>query len=271
MHPILIKIGAFEVRAYGVMLAISFLLGILLAVKRAKKRNVDPNQIMDLSVILIISAIVGSRLLYVLYHLEEFKGHWLDAISPFQSDGTIGLGGLTLLGGVILCFISAIIYLRIKKLPFLVFADIIIPSVGLGIMITRIGCYLNGCCFGLECHDHSSLCVVFPPDSAAGAMFPGKPLIPTQLYSSFYGLLIFAILLYVERWKKFDGFLLYIFFILYGISRFVIDFFRYYESSMIIFYMGSKGISLNQGISLIFILLGIVLLITGIVKNKKTG
>ena len=269
MHPILFRIGAFEVRSYGVMLALSFLFGILIAVKRAKKRGVDPNQIMDLSVLLMVSAMLGSRLLYVAFHLEEFRGHWLDAINPVQSDGTIGLGGATVLGGVVLCFITTYIYLRMKKLPFLVFADILIPMVGLGIFLTRIGCYLNGCCYGLPCDAGHHFCVVFPANSVAGSMFPNTPLIPAQLYSSLYGLLILGILLYVERWKKFDGFLLYLFLVLYGISRFIIDFFRYYESSMVIMTISGKGISLNQGISFLFIVVGLFLLIYNHYSTKN--
>ncbi len=269
MHPTLFRLGAFEVRSYGVMLALSFLFGIMIAVKRAKKRGVDPNHIMDLSVILIISAIVGSRLLYVAYHPEEFSGHWLDAISPFQSDGTIGLGGLTVLGGVVLCFISAFIFLRVKKLSFLVFADIMIPMVGLGIFLTRIGCFLNGCCYGLPCGEHAHLCVTFPYNSAAGHMFPDTPLVPAQLYSSLYGLMILGVLLFIERWQKFDGFLFYAFLILYGLSRFTVDFFRYYENSMVIMQLAGKDISLNQGISFMFIVIGTLMLILGYLRNKK--
>ncbi len=261
MHPVILKIGAFELRSYGLMLAISFLAGIYISVRRAKKKGIDPNQIMDLSVIIIISAILGSRLLYVLFHLEEFRGHWLDTINPFQSNGQIGIAGLTLLGGVLLSFLSSFIYLKAKKLPFLKFADTVIPAVGLGIFLTRIGCYLNGCCFGLPCDPHWG--VVFPPNSAAGSLFQGTHLIPAQLYSSAYGLIIFVALLYLERWQKFDGYLLYIFFILYGIARFTIDFFRYYESSMVILTIAGKGISLNQGISLAFMVLGIVMLVRG--------
>ena len=249
------------------MLAISFLLGIFIAVRRAKKKGVDPNQIMDLAVIIIISAIVGSRALYVIAHTEEFRGHWLDTISPFQSSGEIGIAGLTMLGGVILAFISGYIYIKVKKLDFLKLADVILPSVGLGIFITRIGCFLNGCCFGLPGHDH--LCLVFPSNSAAGSVFPQTPLIPTQLYSSLYGLIIFAALLLAEKKQKFDGQLLFLFFILYGIARFVIDFFRYYETSMILFKIGEKGISVNQGISLVFVLLGIFLLVRAYARHSK--
>jgi len=269
VYPVLFRIGALEIRAYGLLLALSFLVGIYLSAKRAKSRGIDPNHIMDLSVILIMSAIVGSRLLYVLFHLQEFRGHWLDTINPFQSDGQIGIAGLTVLGGIVLCFISSIVYLRIRKLSFYKFADIMMPAVGFGVFLTRIGCFLNGCCFGLPCEGHGHLCVTFPFNSAAGSQFPGVPLIPAQLYSSLYGLIIFITLLLVERWKKFDGFLLAIFLIMYGISRFIIDIYRYYEDSMVILALGKRGISLNQGISAIFVLVGIILLIIGYNKVKR--
>lgn len=259
MHPVLFKIGGFELRAYGLMLALSFLAGIWLATRRAKKKGVDPAKIMDVSVIIIISSIVGSRILYVIFHLDEFKGRWLDTINPIQSDGQIGIAGLTLLGGVLLSFISCIVYFYVKKLSFLKFADIIVPSVALGIFLTRIGCYLNGCCFGLPCD--GALCVDFPHHSPAGSVFPNQGLIPTQLYSSFYGLFMLVALLYLERFQKIKGFLFYWFLILYGISRFVIDFFRFYESSMVLLKVANEPISVNQVISFLFILFGIAALL----------
>ncbi len=271
MHPVLFRIGALEIRSYGLMLALSFIIGIYFSTRRAKSRGIDPNHIMDLSVILIISAIVGSRLLYVLFHLDEFRGHWMDTFNPFQSDGQIGIAGLTVLGGIILCFISSAIYLHVKKLPFFKFADVLMPAVGFGIFLTRIGCYLNGCCYGLPCEGHEHLCVTFPMNSPAGAHFPNIPLVPAQLYSSLYGLIIFAALLIAERWKKFDGFLLALFLILYGMARFIIDIYRYYEDSMVILDVGQRGISLNQGISGLMVLVGIILLFYGYNKVKSSA
>jgi phosphatidylglycerol---prolipoprotein diacylglyceryl transferase len=269
LYPVILKLGAFELRSYGLMLAISFILGIYWSISRAKKRGVDPNHVMDLSVLVIICSIVGSRILYVLFHLDEFRGHWTDTFNPFQSNGQIGIAGLTMLGGVILSIVVAIIYLKIKKIPFLKLADVMIPAFALGIFITRIGCYLNGCCWGLECAADSFWCVVFPTNSPAGSMFQGIPIIPTQLYSSLYGLLILVILVVAEKWKKFDGFVLNLFLILYGISRFVIDMFRYYESSMVVIPFGERGLSLNQAISLSMICAGAVLLVIGYVGTKK--
>jgi phosphatidylglycerol---prolipoprotein diacylglyceryl transferase len=243
------------------MLALSFVIGIYLSMHRAKKKNINPDTVMDLGVIIIISAIVGSRFLYVIFHLDEFRppqGHWTDTFNPFQSSGQIGIAGLTMLGGVILCFISGFIYLKWKKVSFLQFADTLIPAVAFGEFLTRIGCFLNGCCFGTECHS-GPFCVIFPPDSVAGSLFQGIPLHPTQLYTSAYALITFAILLFVERWQKFNGFLLYVFLILYGIGRFIIDFYRYYEPSMVFAKIGTLQLSVNQGISLAFILTGVLL------------
>ncbi len=185
MHSKLFQIGNFEIHSYGLALAISFLIGIYFSMYRAKKQGIDPNKIVDLSVIIIISAILGSRFLYVIFHLDEFRGHWLDTVNPFQSNGQIGIAGLTLLGGLVAAVVFGLLYLKIKKLPILKIADIIIPAVGIGLLITRIGCFLNGCCWGLP--TDSSLVIIFPQSCPAGAFNPDIPIYPTQLFSSFKG------------------------------------------------------------------------------------
>lgn len=269
MHSKLFQIGPLEIHSYGLMLAISFLIGIYFSMYRAKKHSIDPNKIIDLSVVIVISAIFGARLLYVIFHLDEFKGHWLDTINPFQSSGQVGIAGLTMLGGFIAAVSFGLLYLKIKKLPVLKIADIVVPAIGLGSFITRIGCFLNGCCFGKP--TNASWGMVFPHDSPAGYCFPGQTIHPAQLYSSLYGLIIFGLVLLLERYKKFDGFLLYLFFILYGFSRFIVDFFRYYENSMIIVRLGNFSISVNQGISILMILLGGIFICINLmrIRNKK--
>ena len=269
MHSKLFQIGPLEIHSYGLMLAISFLIGIYFSMYRARKQGIDPNKIIDLSVVIVISAIFGARFLYVIFHLEEFKGHWLDTINPFQSSGQIGIAGLTMLGGFVAAVIFGLLYLKIKKLPRLKIADIVMPAIGLGIFVTRIGCFLNGCCYGIP--TDVPWAMVFPSDCPAGAQYVGQAIHPTQLYSSLYGLIIFGLLLFLERYKKFDGFLLYLFFILYGISRFTVDFFRYYENSMVLFQLGDFSISVNQGISIFMILLGGTLIYINMMRinNKK--
>lgn len=262
MHSKLIQLGPLEIHSYGLMLAVSFLTGIYFSMYRAKKRGIDPNKIVDLSVIIVISAIAGARFLYVIFHLDEFRGHWLDTFNPFQSSGQIGIAGLTMLGGIVAAIVFGLLYLKLKKLPALKIADIVIPALGSGIFLTRIGCFLNGCCYGVP--TNTPWGVIFPADSPAGYLFPNQPIHPTQLYSSFYGLLILVLLLFFERYKKFDGFLLYLFFIFYGVSRFIIDFFRYYENSMILLTLGRFSISVNQIISFLMILLGGTLIVTNL-------
>ena len=151
-----------------------------------------------------------------------------------------------------------------KKLSFLKFADAIIPAVGLGIFFTRIGCFLTGCCYGVP--TELPWGVVFPSGCAAHFHYGDAHLHPSQLYSSFYGLVIFFSLLLLEKKKVFDGFLLYWFLILYGISRFLVDFTRYYETSMRV--MG-VGLSVNQVISLCMILAGVIFLFIGFKNRAK--
>jgi phosphatidylglycerol:prolipoprotein diacylglycerol transferase len=263
LHPTLFKLGPIEISSYGLALAVSFVAGILVAARRARKYDIDPNRVMDLGIIVAISSIVGSRFLYVIFHLDEFRGHWLDTFNPFQSTGQIGIAGLTLLGGLLLAIFSGLVYLRAKKLSFLRFADVVIPSVALGILITRIGCFLNGCCYGTP--TGLPWGVLFPFGSAAHYHYGGVNIHPAQLYSSLYGLVIFGALLLLEKHRKFDGFLFFLFLVLYGVARFLVDFVRYYESSMVI---GGIGLSVNQGISLGMLIAGLILLIAHYKKTK---
>jgi phosphatidylglycerol:prolipoprotein diacylglycerol transferase len=254
MHPELFKIGPFAIHSYGVMLALSFILGIYVAVRKGEKRGIKGDEIVNLGFIIIIASIVGARLFYVLFHTEEFSGRWLYAFWPVQEDGTVGLGGLILLGGFILAVAAAAVYIYVKKLNFWKLADSIAPAIALGVFLTRIGCFLNGCCFGKACSYPWG--VSFPPHSPAGATMGSIHIHPTQLYSSFYGLVIFGILMFLDRKPVFDGALLGVFLILYGLSRFTVDFFRFYENQMFLI----DGLQFNQIISLLMLFSGILLI-----------
>lgn len=246
MHTTLIQLGPFAIRSYGLMLALSFLCGILIARWRGRRVGIPFQGIMDLSVVIIISSIVGSRAFYVAFHLDEFSANPLDIINPFQSSGEVGIQGLTMYGGVILSLMMSLWYLKRHRLPIWRVTDVMAPSVAFGIFLTRIGCFLNGCCFGKP--GDLPWCVVFPPESAAGYFYPHQHIHPTQLYSSLYGLIIFGLLLFLERFKKFDGFTVWLFILLYAGARFSIDFVRFYEQSMTIHILG-VSMSVNHVIS----------------------
>ena len=244
MHPILIKIGWFNIYSFGFMLAVSFLVGIYMSTRRAKTFGVDPQYILDLSVYIILAGVVGSRLLYVVFHLDEYRS-MVDVFALWQ-------GGATLYGGFLLSIFVIYIFTKKRNLDYLLVADIVSPALALGIMLTRVGCFLSGCCYGKP--TELAWGVVFPPDSAAGAYarqmaanFPVEAvaLHPTQLYASFFGMVTLLVLLLLrsklaKRGSTFGALLM-----LYGTFRFTLDFFRFYESNMRVF----LDLSLNQWIS----------------------
>lgn len=266
MHPVLFRIGPFALRSYGLMLALSFFLGIILAGKRLKRMGGDPGKLVDLSVVIIIAAIVGSRLLYVVFHWGEFAGNVLNIVNPFSNPQGIGIAGLSMDGGLVLAILSGLLFLRLTKQPVLTVLDAMAPSFALGIFLTRIGCFLNGCCFGLPCS--GPLGVVFPEDSLAGWTFPLVPLHPTQLYNSLGGLLMLGFLLWVERYKTFPGFTFLLTLVFYGLLRLVVDFFRYFEESVILFRLGNVPLTINQGISLVVMILALIFFLR--LRSQKT-
>ena len=256
MHPILIEIGRFKIYSYGAMLALSFWVGIVLAAKRAGKRGIKEDHIYDMSIVLILAAVIGSRMLYILTHRADYHSV-LDVIALWQ-------GGATFYGGFILALAGAVFYLRRKKLSFLLVADSCAPSIALGFFFTRIGCFLSGCCFGNP--THSIFGVVFPAHSPAGYYCPGIPLHPTQLYDALYGLVSALALLALDGKRPFTGFTFALMCILYGAGRYTIDFFRYYESSARI----SPFLTVSQLTSLLLIAAGVVMLAILSVRSGRS-
>ena len=247
MHPILIEIGPLRIYSYGFMLALSFFVGILLAGRRAERRGVSREIIQDLSVILIILAVIGSRMFYIMTHRDHYHSI-IDVIALWE-------GGATYYGGLVLTIIGALVFLRKKGLSFLKVADICAPSIALGIFLTRIGCFLSGCCFGTP--TGCPLGVSFPADSPAGYAFPGSAVHPAQLYSSFYGIVIFIALILFDRRKSREGALFALLCLLYGAARFTVDFFRYYDESA----MATDSLTVNQIMSVALVLFGAALLL----------
>jgi phosphatidylglycerol:prolipoprotein diacylglycerol transferase len=247
MHPTLVHIGPLPLHSYGFMLAISFFFGILLASRRAPARGLHPDLVFDTSLVIVFASIVGARLMYVLFHRGEMHG-LLDYLALWN-------GGLTMYGGVLAGMGASWVYLRRRHVPFLRMADVVAPSLALGLMFTRIGCFLNGCCYGKP--THGPLGVVFPPDSFVGGFFSGVPLHPTQLYSSATGLLILLVLLWFDRGRRAEGQVFALYLLLDSAGRFSLDFFRYYESNAYV--MG--GLTVNQVICIGLFAIGVLLLV----------
>lgn len=247
MLPIILRLGSLNVYSYGLMLFISFILGIKITEARAKKFGVDPKKITDLALVVLLAVVIGARLLYVIFHWSEFRNDLLAIIAFWRG----GLAGLMFYGGLVLAILAGIFYVKSQKLPLLKMFDAVTPAIVLGEFFTRIGCFLNGCCFGKP--TNLPWGIIFPQASPAGDIFPNTKIHPTQLYSSIAGLLLFFFALWLERKRLKAGVLFFVIMALYALYRFLIDFVRYYENT--------SNFLVNQGISIIMIGVAIIMIV----------
>jgi phosphatidylglycerol:prolipoprotein diacylglycerol transferase len=218
MYPVLFRITEqITIRSYGIMLAIAFFVGIFIARRFARKDGVKPSLITDLSFWVILATIVGGRLLYVLMNLKEYLRHPIDIVRIWQ-------GGLIFYGGFFLSILVAIWYFKRNKINAWKGLDILSPAAAIGYSIARIGCFLNGCCYGKP--TKFFLGIKFPLSSSAGIFNVGMKIHPTQLYAMLVNLVIFLILWFCYPRKKFNGQIFWSYIFMYSIYRFLIEFIR---------------------------------------------
>jgi phosphatidylglycerol:prolipoprotein diacylglycerol transferase len=210
------SIFGLDIKSYGLFIAIAFLAGIKLIAYFIKKDGRDPEYHYDLSLYILVSAVIGARLLEVLVNYEEY---FADPKQIFA----IWNGGLTFYGGLIAAVIVSCFYLKKKKIDILEHADYVGPVLPLGYMFGRLGCLFAGCCYGKPAIG-AHFCMTFTNPLS----FAPKDvcLYPTQLYGAISGLVIFIILLIMRKYHTFRGQLLLLFFLLYAPARFTIEFIR---------------------------------------------
>ena len=246
-------------------MALAFGAGILLAMKRAKDRGLGSQFAIDVSVLILIFSLIGARLTYVVTHWDEYRDHPLDAISPIQHTGKIGIEGLVLLGGVIAAFITIWFFARRKGQSYFTVTDLLVPSTLLGIAIGRLGCFFNGCCFGIPAD--VPWCVHFPANSLASYVFGNQCVHPTQLYETGYALIILAVVLLYDRKPLPTGRITGMFLLLYGIGRYFNEQLRWYESEMVLLQTESFRLTFSQVISAAMVLGGITLIARSLRKT----
>jgi len=241
LHPILFRIGSYEVPAYGVALTIAFAVGITIARRRARAVGLDEERVIDACLIALATSLLGARLLWVATHLDVFAGPggWWQALNPFGA-GRAGFAGLSVMGGVVLATISGSAYLAWRGLPLLRSTDAILPAAALGEGITRIGCFLNGCCYGRPCEGW--YCVAFPPGSGAFASFGDLAVHPTQLYASLLGFAGFFALSALWRARLGDGVTSSAFLVWTGVQRISLDLLRHHDPGTIWLRVGGIGV-----------------------------
>lgn len=251
MHPTILRVGSVELHSYGLLLAIAFLVGIQLFLSRGAKRGLPEEKLSTLSLLLLVLAVIGGRGLYVLTH-------WSDYARDFPGVFRIWEGGLMLYGGYFLAIAGGIAYLRRAGLPLWRVGDAAAPSMALGIAIGRIGCFLNGCCFGLPAH--VPWAIRFPSGSYSNFVFPGEPLHPSQLYLAAAGGALFVALLAWDRRPRFDGWLFWTYIAIDALLRFGIDFSRYYDATSHLGKVGALSFNVNQVFSGILVIAAWIML-----------
>ncbi|MDF1543789.1 MAG: prolipoprotein diacylglyceryl transferase [bacterium] len=265
MYPEFFHIGPFPVRAYGVMLAAAFFLGILYLRYLAKRDNRSFEELLSISYVTIFGGVIGARLAYVLFHLDDFSGRWTDTFNPFAS-GQFGIAGMNLYGGVLLAMIGIAAYARLKKLRILDIFDIIAPTLALGIALGRIGCLLNGCCFGTPCDLPWG--ISYDPGSIPYSVYGDAHLHPAQIYSALYGFGLFGLTHVLIKKRKFFGQVVSIMLMVEAVFRVAIEHVRYYEAEMF-FEIAGLEITYNYAIGILLFSTGLIIYITQ--KNKPQG
>ncbi len=219
MYPELFKVGPFTVYTYGVLLAASYLLGLRLAMWRAKKWGLDPNRVLDLGIYIIIAALVGAKLLLLVVDFDQFS-------NPRELLNLARLGGV-FYGGLILAVVVAFWYIHRHRMPFWTTCDVFAPGIALGHVTGRLGCLAAGCCYGKPT-DMPWAIVFSNPLAAANVGTPlGIPLHPTQIYEAGASLVILVALLATERrGRRFAGRTFWSYMFLYAVSRYIIEIYR---------------------------------------------
>lgn len=250
MYPELFHWGFLHVRTYGLLLAVAFLVGTWIALREARRLGLDEDHLVTVILVTLVASILGARALYVLEHIGDYRQSWGSVLAVWQ-------GGLTLYGGVAAGTIVGLWSAKRLHLPMWTVADALAPSVALGTGFGRVGCFLNGCCYGRP--TKLPWGVVYPPDSFPGLEFGDTPIHPAQLYFAVGGVILFVILWALRRHLRTPGVLFWLFIILFGAMRFFLDFTRAYEPAAIITQFGTTPITQSQAISVVMVLFGILM------------
>jgi phosphatidylglycerol:prolipoprotein diacylglycerol transferase len=238
MYPRLFDLGPITVYTYGVLLAAAYLLGLKFAMVRAQARGLDSVRVLDLGIYIIISALIGAKLLLLITDFRTFRANPAELLTLARSGGVF-YGGLILAVGV------ALWYIRRAGLPLWTTCDVFAPGIALGHVVGRFGCFFAGCCYGKPTTLPWGI-VFTDPFAAANVGTPlNQHLHPTQLYEAGAELLILGILLLAERKnQRFPGFTFWFYILLYAISRYIIEIFRGDERGTIWMFSTSQFISL---------------------------
>jgi phosphatidylglycerol:prolipoprotein diacylglycerol transferase len=220
MHPRLLDLGPFTIYSYGVLLAAAFLLGLKLATTRARKRGLDAGRILDLGIYVIVAAIVGGKALLLATDFSSFRANPAEILSLARSGGVF-------YGGLIFAVAIAFWYMRRHALPLWQTCDVFAPGIALGHAVGRLGCLMAGCCYGRPTSLPWGITFNDPFTGSYVGTPLGVALHPTQIYEALAETAILLCLLALERRRRnFPGRTFWAYILLYGLTRYAIEFFR---------------------------------------------
>jgi phosphatidylglycerol---prolipoprotein diacylglyceryl transferase len=243
MHPDLFSIGPLTLHTYGLFVALGFIAGIATAIRLGKSIGLNSNNILDMGFIIILSGLIGSRIVYIIINLSYYRSNPLDIFKLWQ-------GGLVFSGGLVAVIIVVLFYVRKHKYNIWTIGDLWAPAASIGEGIGRIGCFFAGCCYGRPC-DLPWAVTFTDPKSIA---ILNIPLHPTQLYSFISSMIIFVILMFLHSKRKYEGQVFLWFLILHSTARLIIERFRG-DSRGVVF---SGNLTMTQFIALIILFAAVI-------------
>ncbi len=253
MLQVLFEVPGIGLKLYGfgLMLCLAFLASMAMAAWRARREGLDPETVYDLALWLIVGGLVGARGFFVIQHREAIGSPW--------EIFAIWKGGIVYYGSVIGGLVAFLIYYRLRPFPMRPMLDAIAPSLALGTAIGRVGCFLNGCCYGDACS--LPWAVRFPAGTLPWADQVRHGLIdsvapeslavhPTQLYSAIDGLILLALLSAFYPLRRRDGEVMGLLMVAYPITRCLIEWLRNDEGAFV------AGLTISQAISVLLLAVG---------------
>jgi phosphatidylglycerol:prolipoprotein diacylglycerol transferase len=270
--------GTLAVPGFGLMFLLAFYAAMHLAAWRARREKLDPDTVFDLAIVMLFGGIVGARALYVWQY-------WGDRVKSIADIFKVWEGGIVLYGSIGGGLLAGLIYHRLRRFPLRPMADVIAPALAVGIMVGRLGCFLNGCCYGDRCD--LPWAVTFPamsppwydqfrhgeleyphgrppwidlklhdPDGREEVVRVAArslPVHPTQLYSALDGLILLVLLTAYFPLRRRDGEVMALLMVTYPVTRILIEYLRNDEASFF-----GTGLTISQCISLLIFVGGLI-------------
>ena len=252
MHPELLHLGPIVLPAYGAALGLAFVLGILLLKRRAPDYGIEPETAVDMGIWLILSGLLGAKLLLVVvegpaYYLTSFRG----LLELFRAGGAF-------YGGLLGALVAAVFFVKVKKVPFLAFADAAAPGIAIGQAIGRIGCLAAGCCWGGQCSKPWAITFTDPKAGQNVGVPLNVPLHPTQVYEAVGLFALTALVLWFGKGRV-PGRTFSLYLVGAALLRFTVELFRGDPRGTV----PGTGLSTSQGIAVGLFVLGVAIWLAG--------